>query len=186
MSSKKTETIEVVAPTAVTMPPADAKELVMKILEADEMKEKTNAEKICAGIKAVGLAAKDLHYRAKGEAFYSEHLLADLGWQIEKLTDDFIEVYYLGDKGWNPPLMGQIYGIANTWVNNATGGMSADSEEASTEYWARRLLRVCEDLIENVEIAKDVLTKKAGTQAVLDEISKQVLQVAGLLKRNLK
>lgn len=186
MSSKKTETIEVVAPTAVAIPPSDAKALVMTILEEDEMKEKSCAEKICSGIKAVGLASKDLHYRAKGEAFYSEHLLADLGWQVEKLTDDFIEVYYLGDKGWNPPLMGQIYCLANTWVMNATGGMVSNDDEASTEYWARRLLRVCEDLIENVEIAKDVLTKKSGTQAVLDEISKQVLQVAGLLKRNLK
>ena len=81
------EVVEVVTPTAVA--PEDAKELVLKMLDEAEAKEKTCAEKICAGIKAVGLASKDLHYRAKGEAFYSEHLLADLGWQVEKLTDDF-------------------------------------------------------------------------------------------------
>jgi hypothetical protein len=177
------EVVEVVAPTAV--PPVDAKELVLKMLDEAEAKEKTCAEKICAGIKAVGLASKDLHYRAKGEAFYSEHLLADLGWQIERLTDEFIEVYYLGDKGWDPPLMGQVYCMANTWLLD-NGGIPPEGDEASTDYWARRLLRVCEDLVSQVEVAKDVLTKKAGTQAVLDEISKQVLQVIGLLKRNLK
>ena len=92
---------------------------------------------------------------------------------------------YLGDKGWNPPLMGQIYCMANSWIIE-DGGIPPERDEASTEYWARRLLRICEDLVAQVEVAKDVLTKKAGTQAVLDEISKQVLQVVGLLKRNLK
>ena len=179
------ETIAVVAPTTVENSPVGAKELVLTMLAEAEAKEKTCAEKICAGIKSVGLAAKDLHYRAKGEAFYSEHLLADLGWQIERLTDEFIEVYYLGDKGWNPPLMGQVYCMANTWLLD-NGGIPPEGDEASTDYWARRLLRVCEDLVSQVEVAKDVLTKKAGTQAVLDEISKQVLQVVGLLKRNLK
>ena len=183
---KAMEVVEVIAPSApIGEFPTDAKELVLKMLDEAEAKEKTCAEKVCAGIKAVGLAAKDLHYRAKGEAVYSEHLLADLGWQIEKLTDDFIEVYYLGDKGWNPPLMGQIYCMANTWLLE-DGGIPPEGDETSTEYWARRLLRVCEDLVSQIEVAKDVLTKKAGTQAVLDEISKQVLQVIGLLKRNLK
>ena len=176
------ETITVVAPTVSPVEPMDAKALVMTMLEEAEAKEKTCAEKVCAGIKAVGLAAKDLHYRAKGKSFYSEHLLADLAWNVEKLTDDFIEVYYMGDKGWDPPLMGQIYCLANAWLIE---NQSAD-DDLTTEFWARRLLRVCEDLIANVEVAKDVLNKKSGTQAVLDEISKQVLQVVGLLKRNLK
>lgn len=183
------EVVEVVAPTsnieASVAEPVDAKELVLKLIDEAEAKEKTCAEKICAGIKAVGLASKDLHYRAKGEAFYSEHLLADLGWNVEKLTDDFIEVYYMGDKGWNPPVMGQIYCMANSWLVENSGVPPKD-DDSSTEFWARRLLRACEDLVSHVEIAKETLTKKAGTQAILDEISKQVLQVAGLLKRNLK
>lgn len=180
------EVVEVVAPATTPIEEElTAKELVIKMLDEAEAKEKTCAEKVCAGIKAVGLAAKDLHYRAKGEAFYSEHLLADLGWNIERLTDEFIEVYYLGDKGWNPPVLGQIYCMANGWLVE-NGGFAPEGDDVSTEYWARRLLRACEDLVAQVEVAKDVLTKKAGTQAVLDEISKQVLQVVGLLKRNLK
>ena len=178
------ETIAIVAPTGNPAEIGDAKTLIMTMLEEAEAKEKTCAEKICAGIKAVGLASKDLHYRAKGESFYSEHLLADLGWKVERLTDDFIEVYYLGDKGWEPPLMGAIYCMANAWLVENQGASS--DEGTTTEYWARRLLRICEDLVANIEVAKDVLTKKAGTQAVLDEISKEVLQVVGLLKRNLK
>lgn len=180
------EVVEVVAPATTPIEEElTAKELVIKMLDEAEAKEKTCAEKVCAGIKAVGLAAKDLHYRAKGEAFYSEHLLADLGWNIERLTDEFIEVYYLGDKGWNPPVLGQIYCMANGWLVE-NGGVAPEGDDVSTEYWARRLLRACEDLVAQVEVAKDVLTKKAGTQAVLDDISKQVLQVVGLLKRNLK
>ena len=176
------ETIAVVAPTTSPAEPVDAKSLIINMLEEAEAKEKTYAEKICAGIKAVGLAAKDLHYRAKGSAFYSEHLLADLAWNVEKLTDDFIEVFYMGDKGWTPPLMGQIYCLANSWLQD--GVKPVDGQ--STEYWASRLLRACEDVVAQVEVAKDVLNKKSGTQAVLDEISKQVLQVVGLLTQNLK
>ena len=181
-----TENIEVIIPETKAEEPNSAGEIVLQMLEAAEAKEKLQAEKILAGVKAVGLAAKDLHYRAKGEAFYSEHLLADLGYKVESLTDDFVEVYYLGDKGWLPPLMGQIYGMAITWVSDVSGVTNPNGDEASTEYWARRLLRVCEDLVAQIEIAKNVLTKKSGTQAVLDDISKQVLQVVGLLKRNLK
>ena len=166
--------------------PENAKDMVLRLLEEAESKEKTCAEKVCAGIKAVGLAAKDLHYRAKGESFYSEHLLADLAYATEELSDDFIEVYYLGDKGWEPPLMGDIYNMANQWVIEASGGLPPKDDAAGTEYWARRLLRVCEDLVANIEVAKGTLTSKAGTQAALDEVSKKALQVAGLLKRNLK
>lgn len=176
------ETIAVVAPTTSPAKPIDAKSLIINMLEEAEAQEKTYAEKICAGIKAVGLAAKDLHYRAKGSAFYSEHLLADLAWNVEKLTDDFIEVFYMGDKGWTPPLMGQIYCTANSWLTEGDEAV----EGQTTEYWAARLLRACKDVVEQIEVAKDVLNKKSGTQAVLDDISKQVLQVCGLLTQNLK
>ena len=171
------------APAPITETPLDAKELVLKMLEKAEEEERVCALEVCALIKAVGIAAKDLHYRAKGEAFYSEHLLADLGWQIEKLTDDFIEVYYMGDKGWTPPLMKEIYGKA---CSDFPFIDKENEDSLDTEFWARRLLKVCEDLVGKVEKAKGILAAKAGTQASLDEISKQVLQVIGLLKRNLK
>lgn len=158
-----------------------SKELVLKMLEEAEMNEKLCAAEVLASIKAVGMAAKDLHYRAKGESFYGEHLLADLGWQVERLTDDFIEVFYLGDKGWEAPLMKGIYQQATL-----IGQEPPPPENSPSEVWARRLLEVCEILVANVEKAKKTLTSKAGTQAALDEISKQVLQVVGLLKRNLK
>ncbi len=180
------ETIAVVAPTASPAELVDAKSLIINMIEEAEANEKTCALKICAGIKAIGMAAKDLHYRAKGTAFYSEHLLAELAWNVERMTDDFIEVYYMGDKGWAPPLMGQIFRLADTWLlDNADGDMPTD-ENSTTEYWAARLLRACEDVVAQIEVAKDVLNKKAGTQAVLDDISKQVLLVCGLLKQNLK
>lgn len=178
------EVVEITAPNPDTpVTPIDAKELVIKMIDEAERQERECAIEVCALIKAVGMAAKDLHYRAKGEAFYSEHLLADLGWQVERLTDDFIEVYYLGDKGWNPPLLGEIYAKAQSELPYLAKD-TADSVD--TGFWARRLLEVCEKLAASVEKAKATLTTKAGTQAALDEISKQVLQVAGLLKRNLK
>lgn len=176
------EVVEVIAPAGKPEAELDAKELVLKMLEEAEEKERICAKDICVGIKAVGMCAKDLHYRAKGEAFYGEHLLADLGWQVERLTDEFIEVYYLGDKGWNAPTMADIYSSATIWCPV----VQKSQENASSEFWARRLLEVCERLIAEVEKAKGILTTKAGTQAALDDISKQTLQVVGLLKRNLK
>lgn len=162
--------------------PLDAKTLILKAMEESDKKEKECAAKLLAAIKAVGLAGKDLHYRAKGEAFYSEHLLADLAWNIERLTDDFIEVFYLGEKEWTPPTMASVYQNAAL----SLPFVGEESEEASTEFWARRLLKTCETLVEAVEIAKNELSVRAGVQAALDETSKQALQVAGLLKRNLK
>ena len=163
--------------------PVDAKELIVKMLDEAEAKEKECALKLCALIKAVGMAGKDLHYRAKGEAFYSDHLLADLGWQIERLSDDFIEVYYMGDKGWDAPLMSKVYGMARDEMPYVDDDVAKD---AGTEFWARRLLETCEKLAKQVEEAKANLMARSGTQAAMDEISKQALQVAGLLKRTVK
>ena len=53
--------------------------------------------KLLKMLLAVKMFAKDIHYRAKGSSFYSDHLLAD---EILKDIDDFMdeinEVCYLG------------------------------------------------------------------------------------------
>lgn len=161
--------------------PKDVKEILLDMINEAESFERGIALDVLANIKAIGMAAKDLHYRAKGDASYSEHLLADVAWKIDDLTDDFIEVYFMGDKGWDAPLMDRIYNRASVLLI-----LAVDEEKYGTEFFARRLLEVCEKASAMIEDAKLKLIVKSGTQAVLDDISKQILKVIGLLNQNLK
>lgn len=172
-------------PPVVPITPKEAIIKMLDELEAKEREEMGYVREIVEFVKAVGMAAKDLHYRAKGDSFYGEHLLADLVWKIESLSDDLIEVYYLGEKGAEAPLMSDICRAAADKIM-VSMAISDSTKPMPTEFWASRLLEVCEKCAEHVEKVKAILEPKAGTQAVLDEVSKEVLVAAGLLKRNLK
>lgn len=53
--------------------------------------------KLLQMLLAVKMYAKDIHYKAKGSSFYSDHLLADeIGKDIDDYMDEINEIYYLG------------------------------------------------------------------------------------------
>ena len=53
---------------------------------------------------AIQMVSKDIHYKAKGESFYSDHLLADdIQKDIDGFRDESNEGYYMG-KGEDAPL----------------------------------------------------------------------------------
>lgn len=132
-----------------------------------------------AGLKAVEMVAKDLHYRAKGKSFFAVHELADMIWEVRHHIDELIEVYYLGEKLSIPPLMEDICSKALGMVNC----IDCASSSALQEDALLNSLQVrCEVVLKLVEDAKK-LALRSGTQAVLDDISKKMLKSIGLLNR---
>ena len=140
---------------------------------------------IVANLCTVGMLAKDLHYRARGRAFYAIHLLADLVWEVRKSVDELLEVYYLGEKQTVPPLMAAYESHAAKTVESILGGVNVTAD-FSGEYHEDQILQAlivaCKETAELVEQAK-AKPLRSGTNAVLDEISKKALQNAGLLGR---
>lgn len=132
-----------------------------------------------AGLKAVEMVAKDLHYRAKGKTFFAIHELADMIWEVRHFIDELIEVYYLGEKCTIPPLMEDICSKALAMANSI--GYASPTALKEDALLCRLQVR-CEVVIKLVEEAKK-LALRSGTQAVLDDISKKMLKSVGLLNR---
>lgn len=141
---------------------------------------------IVAGLNAVGMIAKDLHYHAKGKAFYAVHELADLVWQVRGQVDELIEVYYLGEQQRTPPPMGVFCSLAivkaNRFYDSAAKTPAAVSDE---DRILQALVLACDAVVADVENAKEIAFH-SGTNAVLDEISKKTLQSRGLLARSIR
>ena len=140
---------------------------------------------IVANLCAVGMLAKDLHYRARGKAFYAIHLLSDLVWDVRRTVDELLEVYYLGEKQSVPPLMASYETYAAKTVSLILGDVNVTSDFSGIygeDQLLQALVVACKETAELVEQAK---TKplRSGTNAVLDEISKKALQNSGLLGR---
>lgn len=133
--------------------------------------------RLLAHMLAVGMLAKDLHYSAEGKAFYSLHQLADLVWSVRKLTDDLIEVYYLGECAKDAPGMSELYRDACD-LADLTGCKGGTKCEMDIECLKVR----CRAGAGCVEECKSI-APLSGTGAILDEISKMFLQSYGLLER---
>lgn len=130
---------------------------------------------------AVGMLAKDLHYRSKGKAFYAVHQLSDIVWDATRLFDELNEVWYLGECGSVPPLMSKTSAFAAKLAelgNDRPIGCDKDEEDCILS----ALIARCKATAGLVEDCKS-LAPKSGTNAVLDEISKKMLQAVGLLQR---
>lgn len=133
---------------------------------------------LTAHLKRIGMAAKDLHYRAKGKAFYGEHLLADLVLKVEENADDLIEVYFLGQTGITPPRM------ADVCMQAATLPVDYPTNEF---YFEKGLFDICFKTARLVErIKKDCPNLVAGVHAVLDKISQEAYTAIGLLDQTIK
>lgn len=132
---------------------------------------------ILADIKRIGMVAKNMHYRYRGKEFYGMHLLADLVADIANLSDDLIEVYYMGEQQSDPPVMEDLCRLAlDTGVHGPRNDM----------YYVGALRTLCLKTIDDVEKAKKDIEVKAGTQAILDNISQKCLVAVGLLQKTLE
>lgn len=134
---------------------------------------------IMVALGAIGMLAKDVHYRAKGGSFYANHELMDLVHETEWKFDDLSEVYYMGEKQSLPPMRAKVCAKAAEKVMAVYGDTS---ELALTAALHTALL----GLAGKVEIAKTSENPSSGVAAILDEISKDALKYAGLLKRRLE
>lgn len=133
---------------------------------------------LMALMKRIGMAAKNLHYRAKGKPFYGLHLLSDLVWQVEHDTDEIAEIYYLGERGIEPPKMEEVCLKAATLP--LTG-------EEGDKYYISALLHITLETMHKVEdIKKKYSELKSGVVAVLDHVSQQCLLSIGLLDQTMK
>ena len=161
-------------PTApVVAPPVDAVAVVVT-----PPTPTTDMIDLAAHLKRIGMAAKDLHYRAKGKPFYGEHLLADLIYDVEHETDDLIEVYFLGATGIEPPRMAEICSQATMIpVNYSTDKL----------YFETGLMDICMKTAHLVEkIKRDFPDLVAGVHAILDNISQRVYVGIGLLDKTIQ
>ena len=132
---------------------------------------------LMAHVKRIGMCAKDLHYRAKGKPFYGLHLLADLVHQVEEDTDHIAEVYFMGDRGIEPPRMTQVFGRANSlmvWYPR------------DNNYFIGGLMDICRTSMHLIEDIKKKYEVKSGVAAVLDKISEHCLLAIGLLDQTMK
>lgn len=132
---------------------------------------------LMAKVKRIGMCAKDLHYRAKGKPFYGLHLLADLAYQVEEDTDHIAEVYFMGDRGLEPPRMTQVFGRANSLVVLYPEG---------DNYFIGGLMDICRITMHSIEDIKQKFDVKSGVAAVLDKISEHCLLAIGLLDQTMK
>lgn len=142
-------------------------------------------DSIVSALLCVGMLAKDLHYRARGKAFYAIHLLADLVWDARKSVDELLEVYYLGERQMPPPLMATYENYAARCAVDLLGNANATSTfsgDYGEDQLLQALVKACNKTADLVEKAKET-PLRSGTNAVLDEISKKALQNAGLLTR---
>ena len=133
---------------------------------------------LMAHLKRVSMVAKNLHYRAKGKPFYGLHELADLVWQIGHDTDKIAEIYYLGERGIEPPKMEDVCIKAATLP---VTGVEGD------KYYISCLLNISLTTMHKVEDIKGKHPSlKSGVIAVLDHISQQCFLFIGLLDQTMK
>lgn len=135
-------------------------------------------DEIVATAVAIEMLAKDLHYRAKGKAFYGIHELADLVWEIGSKRDELNEVYFMGEKKDDPPLQVFAYshavGIVEAYV----------AKSNDVDSLVKNLMEVCQKMADQIEmVKKNDVTLSSGTTAVLDDISKSTLQAIALLRK---
>lgn len=126
---------------------------------------------VIVAVERSKLAAKDLHYRAKGPSFFALHLLADKV-DFGSSIDDLKEAHYLGFTSLPKEMEIAKLVVAKPLAN--------DSDELISLYEA--LL----DVTYTVEDAKREPGLQAGVHAILDSISQTALIVANLINRTIQ
>ena len=168
----------VVAPTAeVVLDPIAVDPPIEQINPMTPMFPDEEMTNLMAQVKRIGMCAKDLHYRAKGKPFYGLHQLADLAYQVEEDTDHIAEVYFLGDRGIEPPRMDEVFRRALD---------VPVLYPRDDKYFIGGLMSICRQTMLSIENIKANYEVKSGVAAVLDKISEHCLLSIGLLDQTLK
>lgn len=127
---------------------------------------------ILARLTAIKSYAKDIHYTAKGESFYSTHLLMD---RVVDGLDDFIdsinEVCYMGS-GDNPPSSKEVLRVAQVVIPVLT-----DTREN-----LERLVGLIKSALSELD---DIKGTDRADNSLLDAIAQDLKLKRGLVEHNL-
>ena len=135
--------------------------------------------KLLQMLLAVKMFAKDIHYKAKGSSFYSDHLLADeIGKDIDDYMDEINEIYYLG-RGEEAPASSDILKGALEFIPE---GGEIDAMFGNMQNLLLDVLTHIEELANNAE--KEDLT--LGDNDLLSRISSYLEQKNGFVWRRTK
>lgn len=134
--------------------------------------------KLLKMLLAVKMFAKDIHYKAKGASFYSDHLLADeIGKDIDDYMDEINEIYYLG-RGEEAPASSDILNGALEFIPE---GGEVDLMFGNMQNLLLDVLTHIEELADN---PKEDLT--LGDNDLLSRISSYLEQKNGFVWRRTK
>lgn len=164
-------------------PIVEVETIVTPIMSSEEKELARKAELdvemklLMAEIKKIAMTAKNLHYRAKGKPFYGVHELADLVWQTGLITDQIAEIYFMGERKIEPPIMEEVYLKACSLP---------DKEVITQDNYFEAVLFACSTVVAHVERIKKEYTFISGVMPVLDHISEQCLLAIGFLSQSLK
>lgn len=168
---------------AVTVAPdmpmtATAAEIVTPELTTPMSQPDEEMRNLMSWMKRIGMCAKDMHYRCKGKPFYGLHELADLVYEVEHETDQIAEIYFLGERGIEPPRMTDVCSAAASLLV---------LYPRNDKYFIGGTMNACLQAMHKIEdIKKNFPDLKSGTVAVLDAISQHCLLAIGLLDQTMK
>ena len=133
-----------------------------------------NINKLIEYLLAVANFAKDIHYSAKGDSFYSKHLLCDrISENIYDYIDSIKEIFFLAaDK---EPLPSGEY------LSRATSLIPQIAEDDKTNFTSLSIL--LESALQDIEKIKD-LTK--GEENLIGAIAENLQTALGLVNRQVK
>ena len=133
-----------------------------------------NINKLIEYLLAVANFAKDIHYSAKGDSFYSKHLLCDrISENIYDYIDSIKEIFFLAaDK---EPLPSGEY------LSRATSLIPQIAEDDKTNFTSLSIL--LESALQDIEKIKD-LTK--GEENLIGAIAENLQASLGLVNRQVK
>lgn len=165
-----------VLPEAVL--PEAAVEVIAPTQPIPDMTADEDMKILMSWLKRIGMCAKDMHYRCKGKPFYGLHELADLVWQVNHKTDEIAEIYFLGERGVEPPRMADVCVAAAALPVNYP---------SNDKYFIGGTMDACLQTMHKVEDIKSKFPNLAsGTVAVLDSTSQECLLAIGLLDQTMK
>ena len=127
---------------------------------------------------AIQRQSKEIHYHAKGECFWSDHLLVDRIYDgLDDLIDEIQENYYLGREQ-DAPSQKELLFEAAKEVREATGDIKKDFD------WLDAIIMACITQIEIIISEDKELT--AGDNDLLGRICSDLQKKHGFIVRRLK
>ena len=133
-----------------------------------------NINKLIEYLLAIANYSKDIHYSAKGDAFYSKHLLCDrISENLYDYIDSIKEVFFLAaDKDPLP---------SGEYLSRATSLIPQIAQEDNTNFTSLSIL--LEAALQDIEKIKD-LTK--GEENLLGAVAENLQTSLGLVNRQIK